>query len=119
MVNLHFLSLLEALLECRAVTLCKLIPMWKEVLFTDKNIKVHLNQNVFKFLLFFVYVRMISKTILQYDLYNITFNISYNACLVYEFNIKLQFVFMITATGAYEITLGHLYRIRAQRASIN
>lgn len=40
MVNLHFLSLLEALLECRAVTLCKLIPMWKEVLFTDKNIKV-------------------------------------------------------------------------------
>jgi len=40
MVNLHFLSLLEALLECRTVTLCKLIPMWKEVLFTDKNIKV-------------------------------------------------------------------------------
>lgn len=44
MVNLHFLSLLEALLECRTVTLCKLIPMWKEVLFTDKNIKVRLNQ---------------------------------------------------------------------------
>lgn len=43
MVNLHFLSLLEALLECRTVTLCKLIPMWKEVLFTDKNIKVRLN----------------------------------------------------------------------------
>ncbi|CAH1714206.1 unnamed protein product [Aphis gossypii] len=40
MVNLHFLSLLEALLECRTVTLCKLIPMWKEVLFTDKNIKL-------------------------------------------------------------------------------
>lgn len=43
MVNLHFLSLLEALLECRTVTLCKLIPMWKEVLFTDKNIKVYSN----------------------------------------------------------------------------
>lgn len=45
MVNLHFLSLLEALLECRAVTLCKLIPMWKEVLFTDKNIKVAIIQS--------------------------------------------------------------------------
>lgn len=44
MVNLHFLSLLEALLECRTVTLCKLIPMWKEVLFTDKNIKVRVNK---------------------------------------------------------------------------
>lgn len=56
MVNLHFLSLLEALLECRAVTLCKLIPMWKEVLFTDKNIKVYLNQNVSKLLLFIIHV---------------------------------------------------------------
>lgn len=48
MVNLHFLSLLEALLECRTVTLCKLIPMWKEVLFTDKNIKVCKSKYPFK-----------------------------------------------------------------------
>lgn len=39
-MNIHFLSLLEALLDCRSVMLCKLIPMWKEVLFIDKNIKV-------------------------------------------------------------------------------
>lgn len=48
MVNMHFLSLLEVLLECRAVTLCKLLPMWKEVLFTDKNIKVTFNMKYFK-----------------------------------------------------------------------
>lgn len=55
MVNLHFLSLLEALLECRTVTLCKLIPMWKEVLFTDKNIKVYLIHVVISRYIYWLY----------------------------------------------------------------
>ena len=32
MVNLHFLSLMEALLECRATILAKLMPLWCPVL---------------------------------------------------------------------------------------
>ncbi|KAK0097709.1 hypothetical protein PV326_014335 [Microctonus aethiopoides] len=34
MVNLHFLSLLEALLECQSVLLTKLIPLWSPILFS-------------------------------------------------------------------------------------
>nr|CAD7567210.1 unnamed protein product [Timema californicum] len=33
MVNLHFLSLLEALLECNSTVLSKLLPLWSPVLF--------------------------------------------------------------------------------------
>uniref|UniRef100_A0A1B6M9Q9 Uncharacterized protein n=1 Tax=Graphocephala atropunctata TaxID=36148 RepID=A0A1B6M9Q9_9HEMI len=33
MVNLHFLSLLEALLECNSAVLSKLMPIWSPVLF--------------------------------------------------------------------------------------
>lgn len=32
MVNLHFLSLMEALLECRSTILAKLMPLWCPVL---------------------------------------------------------------------------------------
>lgn len=34
MVNLHFLSLLEALLECRSLLLSKLLPLWSPILFS-------------------------------------------------------------------------------------
>ncbi|XP_043278465.1 protein unc-79 homolog isoform X2 [Venturia canescens] len=34
MVNLHFLSLLEALLECRSILLSKLLPLWSPILFS-------------------------------------------------------------------------------------
>ena len=34
MVNLHFLSLLEALLECNSTVLSKLLPIWTPVLFS-------------------------------------------------------------------------------------
>ncbi|XP_012272273.1 protein unc-79 homolog [Orussus abietinus] len=33
-VNLHFLSLLEALLECRSILLTKLLPLWSPILFS-------------------------------------------------------------------------------------
>lgn len=33
MVNLHFLSLMEALLECHSTILVKLMPLWTPVLF--------------------------------------------------------------------------------------
>lgn len=33
MVNLHFLSLLEGLLECNSAILSKLLPIWSPVLF--------------------------------------------------------------------------------------
>ena len=32
MVNLHFLSLMEALMECRSTILAKLMPLWCPVL---------------------------------------------------------------------------------------
>ncbi|XP_074099660.1 UNC-79 domain-containing protein isoform X1 [Cotesia typhae] len=35
MVNLHFLSLLEALLECQSVLLSKLFPLWSQILFSQ------------------------------------------------------------------------------------
>jgi hypothetical protein len=34
MVNLHFLSLLEAMLECNSSVLSKLLPVWTPVLFS-------------------------------------------------------------------------------------
>ncbi|KAL2737009.1 protein unc-79 isoform X9 [Vespula squamosa] len=34
MVNLHFLSLLEALLECGSIVLSKLLPLWSPILFS-------------------------------------------------------------------------------------
>lgn len=34
MVNLHFLSLMEALRECNSSVLAKLYPMWTSILFT-------------------------------------------------------------------------------------
>ncbi|KAK8719402.1 hypothetical protein OTU49_014058 [Cherax quadricarinatus] len=34
MVNLHFLSLMEALHECRSTVLTKLLPLWAPVLYT-------------------------------------------------------------------------------------
>lgn len=34
MVNLHFLSMLEALLECQSTFLSKLLPLWTPVLFS-------------------------------------------------------------------------------------
>ncbi|XP_011310336.1 protein unc-79 homolog isoform X3 [Fopius arisanus] len=34
MVNLHFLSLLEALLECQSVLLSKLLPLWSPILYS-------------------------------------------------------------------------------------
>ena len=40
MVNLHFLSLMEALLECRSTILAKLMPLWCPVLHAY-NITVH------------------------------------------------------------------------------
>ena len=33
MVNLHFLGLLEALMECHSTILVKLLPLWTPVLF--------------------------------------------------------------------------------------
>lgn len=33
MVNLHFLSLMEALMECHSTILVKLMPLWTPVLF--------------------------------------------------------------------------------------
>jgi len=33
MLNLHFLSLLEALLECGSILLSKLLPLWNAILF--------------------------------------------------------------------------------------
>lgn len=33
-VNLHFLSLLEALLECNSMVLSKLLPLWSPVLYS-------------------------------------------------------------------------------------
>ncbi len=33
MVNLHFLSLMEALMECHSTILVKLLPLWTPVLF--------------------------------------------------------------------------------------
>ncbi|XP_059468536.1 protein unc-79 homolog isoform X3 [Neocloeon triangulifer] len=37
MVNLHFLSLLEALLECNSTVLSKLLPLWCPVLYSHQN----------------------------------------------------------------------------------
>ncbi|XP_071543773.1 protein unc-79 homolog isoform X4 [Panulirus ornatus] len=37
MVNLHFLSLMEALQECRSTVLTKLLPLWAPVLYTHHN----------------------------------------------------------------------------------
>lgn len=34
MVNLHFLSLLEALLECGSILLSKLLPLWSPILYS-------------------------------------------------------------------------------------
>ncbi|CAH1792396.1 unnamed protein product [Owenia fusiformis] len=34
MVNLHFLSLMEALHECNSAVLCKLLPMWTQILYS-------------------------------------------------------------------------------------
>ncbi|KAK9304372.1 hypothetical protein QLX08_004330 [Tetragonisca angustula] len=34
MVNLHFLSLLETLLECRSILLSKLLPLWSPILYS-------------------------------------------------------------------------------------
>lgn len=34
MLNLHFLSLLEALLECGSILLSKLLPLWNAILFS-------------------------------------------------------------------------------------
>ena len=33
MVNLHFLSLMEALAECNASTLARLLPVWTQVFY--------------------------------------------------------------------------------------
>ncbi|KAF4533554.1 hypothetical protein B566_EDAN001039 [Ephemera danica] len=37
MVNLHFLSLLEALLECNSMVLSKLLPLWCPVIYTHQQ----------------------------------------------------------------------------------
>eukprot|EP00105_Crassostrea_gigas_P035148 XP_019919296.1 PREDICTED: uncoordinated protein 79-like [Crassostrea gigas] len=37
MVNLHFLSLIEALRECNSSVLAKLYPMWTSILFTYQS----------------------------------------------------------------------------------
>ena len=42
MVNLHFLSLMEALLECRSTILAKLMPLWCPVLHAY-NIQVRMH----------------------------------------------------------------------------
>jgi hypothetical protein len=37
MVNLHFLSLMEALTECNSTILVKLMPLWTPVLFAYRT----------------------------------------------------------------------------------
>lgn len=37
MVNLHFLSVIEALLECKSTSLSKLLPLWRHVLQSDNS----------------------------------------------------------------------------------
>lgn len=35
MVNLHFVSVIEALLECRSSSLSKLLPIWRPILHSE------------------------------------------------------------------------------------
>ena len=53
MVNLHFLGLLEALMECHSTILVKLLPLWTPVLFAfhaqlPGRVKIYINGCIFK-----------------------------------------------------------------------
>ena len=61
MVNLHFLSLMEALMECHSTILAKLLPLWTPV-FHAYQVKfretyacfpIKINQFILQYLMFF------------------------------------------------------------------
>ena len=45
MLNLHFLSLLEALLECGSILLSKLLPLWNAILFSH-HVQVRIEDKI-------------------------------------------------------------------------
>lgn len=45
MVNLHFVSVIEALLECRSSSLSRLLPVWRPILNSDDIQVISLNFN--------------------------------------------------------------------------
>lgn len=65
MVNLHFLSLLESLLECNSSVFNRLLPLWSPVLFA------HSSQ-------VYVYATCSSTTTFEY--------MYYNTCLFYYYS---------------------------------
>ena len=59
MVNLHFLSLMEALLECRSTILAKLMPLWCPVLHAY-NIAVRIFSLKYVFSLKYIFSKIFS-----------------------------------------------------------
>lgn len=86
MVNLHFLSLLEALLECGSILLSKLLPLWSPILYSH-HVQV---RQVIKTICFFFLTIFFTKKLFMKNL----FIISYQD--IYKFVYKIVEIFHLT-----------------------
>lgn len=88
MVNLHFLSLLEALLECGSILLSKLLPLWSPILYSH-HVQV---RQVIKMICFFFLTIFFTKNI-DFFIKNL-FIISYQD--ICKFVYKIVEIFHLT-----------------------